>query len=364
MGRRQRPPGSGAWPMPRRRWAQRAPNANACRLDRPPPAPAANSPRRPKPRLHRRSRRRQPARRHQESLKARPTRRGRADARAGEDAVLDVARYDLDIDKLRLAVVGRLDGRHAAPACSVGSRAGRRPPAGAVGAAHGPQPRHPARAATLGQAGQLLFKAEVSASSIRAAAGHDRWTSPLGPLGRGHLRAALMHAARIDRMIRARRGDLWDGFLQLALRLAQPAEPRSWRSPRQASSASGSMLFKAGLPAGRPWIAADRRRKSSALWTSSIHADGPEVHETGDAPPRNVLGRLHRGARTPPCAMAAEIRAAPRRTAAVAANGRPDEAGRRPGAGADRPPDARTKGVESMAEASSRSPRCPTRWAR
>ena len=47
-------------------------------------------------------------------------------------------------------------------------------------------------------------------------------TRALGRLGQGHLRAALMHAARIDRMIKGlASGDLWDEFLQLALRLAR-----------------------------------------------------------------------------------------------------------------------------------------------
>ena len=37
-------------------------------------------------------------------------------------------------------------------------------------------------------------------------------------------RPALLHAAKIDRMIKGiARGDVWDEFLQLALRLARPA---------------------------------------------------------------------------------------------------------------------------------------------
>jgi DNA polymerase-3 subunit delta len=36
-------------------------------------------------------------------------------------------------------------------------------------------------------------------------------------------RAGLLHAAKIDRMIKGlARGDVWDEFLQLALRLTQP----------------------------------------------------------------------------------------------------------------------------------------------
>jgi DNA polymerase-3 subunit delta len=36
-------------------------------------------------------------------------------------------------------------------------------------------------------------------------------------------RPALLHAAKIDRMIKGlARGDIWDEFLQLALRLTQP----------------------------------------------------------------------------------------------------------------------------------------------
>ena len=40
----------------------------------------------------------------------------------------------------------------------------------------------------------------------------------------GALRSALVHAARIDRMIKGLlAGDVWDEFLQLALRLARRA---------------------------------------------------------------------------------------------------------------------------------------------
>jgi DNA polymerase-3 subunit delta len=40
------------------------------------------------------------------------------------------------------------------------------------------------------------------------------------------LRTALLQAARIDRMIKGlARGDLWDEFLQLALRLTQTRNP-------------------------------------------------------------------------------------------------------------------------------------------
>jgi DNA polymerase-3 subunit delta len=39
-------------------------------------------------------------------------------------------------------------------------------------------------------------------------------------------RPALLHAAKIDRIIKGlARGDIWDEFLQLALRLTQPRTP-------------------------------------------------------------------------------------------------------------------------------------------
>ncbi|MCK6409848.1 MAG: DNA polymerase III subunit delta, partial [Thauera sp.] len=44
----------------------------------------------------------------------------------------------------------------------------------------------------------------------------------LDRLTQGSLRAALMHAARIDRIFKGLApGDVWDEFLQLALRLAR-----------------------------------------------------------------------------------------------------------------------------------------------
>ena len=44
----------------------------------------------------------------------------------------------------------------------------------------------------------------------------------LSRLDQGGLRAALMHAARIDRIIKGlAAGEVWDEFLQLTLRLAR-----------------------------------------------------------------------------------------------------------------------------------------------
>jgi DNA polymerase-3 subunit delta len=45
-----------------------------------------------------------------------------------------------------------------------------------------------------------------------------------GPTRRRAARSALLHAARIDRIIKGvARGDLWDEFAQLALRLTRTA---------------------------------------------------------------------------------------------------------------------------------------------
>jgi len=133
-----------------------------------------------------------------------------------EDAVLNVARYD--VDKLRAAL---LDGDAARCA------------------------RLLERLRGEGVAPPLLlwaFAAEIRAlSALRAAQDEDRPLSAalraervfddrraaalqraLPRLRAPQLRAALLAAARIDRMIKGlARGDVWDEFLQLALRLGK-----------------------------------------------------------------------------------------------------------------------------------------------
>lgn len=132
-----------------------------------------------------------------------------------EDAVLNVARYD--VDKLRAALLAAdaprcarlLDGLKAEGVATplvlwamtseiralVALRSGM----------------------DDGQPLDALFKAERVFDHRRTQAMQrllPRLTSP-------QLRAALQHAARIDRMIKGlTRGDVWDEFLQLALRLA------------------------------------------------------------------------------------------------------------------------------------------------
>ena len=138
-----------------------------------------------------------------------------------EAAVLDVSRYD--VDKLRAALL-------AGDAARLGRLlAGLRaedtaPPLLLWAMAQ--------EARTLTQLRALLdagksFDAACSALRIfgprqgayRAAA--QRCPTPA-------LRAALLHAARIDRMIKGlARGDLWDEFLQLALRFVQPGKARA-----------------------------------------------------------------------------------------------------------------------------------------
>ncbi len=133
-----------------------------------------------------------------------------------QDAVLNVARYD--IDKLRQAVVEGdpvrcarllegLKGEGAAPPLVLWALAN--------------ETRSLANLSAGRDAGQplpALFKAErIFDPRRQQAVGRA-----LGRLGQGTLRAALMHAARIDRMIKGLvPGDVWDEFLQLALRLAQ-----------------------------------------------------------------------------------------------------------------------------------------------
>ncbi|ANQ86375.1 DNA polymerase III subunit delta [Azoarcus olearius] len=133
-----------------------------------------------------------------------------------QQAVLNVARYD--IDTLRQAVLEGdparcarlLEGLHgegAAPPLVLWALA------------------NETRSLALLRAGQdagqplaALFKAERVFDERRK----QLLTRALARLGGGRLRAALMHAARIDRMIKGLAdGDVWDEFLQLALRLCR-----------------------------------------------------------------------------------------------------------------------------------------------
>ncbi len=133
-----------------------------------------------------------------------------------QDAVLNVARYD--IDKLRQAVLEGdparcvrllegLKGEGAAPPLVLWALASETRSLAALRAGQ-----------DGGQPLPALFKAErIFDPRRQQAVGRA-----LGRLTQGGLRAALMHAARIDRMIKGLvPGDVWDEFLQLALRLAR-----------------------------------------------------------------------------------------------------------------------------------------------
>jgi len=133
-----------------------------------------------------------------------------------EQAVLDVARYD--VDKLRGALLAGdtaraaklldgLRGEDAAPPLVLWAMA------------------QEARTLTqLRAAVDAGASFDGACSSLRIFG--TRQSAYRGALTRcsmSALRAALLHAARIDRMIKGLvRGDLWDEFLQLALRLTLP----------------------------------------------------------------------------------------------------------------------------------------------
>ena len=133
-----------------------------------------------------------------------------------EAAVLDVARYD--VDKLRAALLAGdapraakllagLRGEDAAPPLVLWAMAQETRTLTQLRAALDSGAGFDAACASL-----RIFGARQSA--YRGAAQRCSTTA---------LRAALLHAARIDRMIKGLvRGDLWDEFLQLALRLAPP----------------------------------------------------------------------------------------------------------------------------------------------
>ena len=133
-----------------------------------------------------------------------------------QDAVLNVARYD--IDKLRQAVIEG-DPARCARLLEGLKGEGAAPPLVLWALAN--ETRSLANLCAGRDAGQpltALFKAERIFEPRRQQAA----TRALGRLTQGGLRTALMHAARIDRMIKGLvAGDVWDEFLQLALRLAR-----------------------------------------------------------------------------------------------------------------------------------------------
>lgn len=133
-----------------------------------------------------------------------------------QDAVLNVARYD--IDKLRQAVIEG-DPTRCARLLEGLKGEGAAPPLVLWALAN--ETRSLANLCAGRDAGQplpALFKAERIFDPRRQQA----IGRALGRLTQGGLRAALMHAARIDRMIKGlAAGDVWDEFLQLALRLAR-----------------------------------------------------------------------------------------------------------------------------------------------
>lgn len=133
-----------------------------------------------------------------------------------QDAVLNVARYD--IDKLRQAVVEGdpvrctrllegLQGEGAAPPLVLWALANEIRTLATLSAG-----------VAAGQQAAALLKAERVFDERRRQA-IQRALPRLKP---ATLRAALLHAARIDRIIKGlASGDVWDEFLQLTLRLAR-----------------------------------------------------------------------------------------------------------------------------------------------
>jgi DNA polymerase-3 subunit delta len=133
-----------------------------------------------------------------------------------EDAVLNVARYD--VDKLRAALLEGdparcarllegLRGEDVAPPLLLWAFASEIRALAALRAAQ-----------DEGRPLAAALRAERVFDDRRAAA----LQRALPRLRAPQLRAALLAAARIDRMIKGLvRGDVWDEFLQLALRLAR-----------------------------------------------------------------------------------------------------------------------------------------------
>ncbi len=137
-----------------------------------------------------------------------------------EAAVLDVARYDMD--KLRAALLAG-DAARAAKLLAGLRGEDAAPPLLLWAMAQETRTLTQLRAAVDGGAS---FDGACAALRIFGA----RQAAYRGAVQRcsgAALRAALLHAARIDRMIKGLvRGDLWDEFLQLALRLALPRNAR------------------------------------------------------------------------------------------------------------------------------------------
>jgi DNA polymerase-3 subunit delta len=130
-----------------------------------------------------------------------------------EDAVLHVARYD--IEGLRSAVLGG-DAARCAHLLE-GLRAEDAAPPLVLWALA-------TEARTLAQLSSAMDRGaglDSAFSTQRIHSGRQgTYRNALHRLPRGAALIALLHAARIDRMIKGlRRGDLWDEFLQLALRL-------------------------------------------------------------------------------------------------------------------------------------------------
>ena len=137
-----------------------------------------------------------------------------------EEAVLDVARYD--VDKLRAALLSG-DAARAAKLLDGLRGEDAAPPLVLWAMAQETRTLTQLRAAVDGGAS---FDGACAGLRIFGAR-QPAYRGALGRLPMSVLRAALLHAARIDRMIKGlARGDLWDEFLQLALRLALPGKPR------------------------------------------------------------------------------------------------------------------------------------------
>ncbi|WP_068808084.1 DNA polymerase III subunit delta [Thauera phenolivorans] len=135
-----------------------------------------------------------------------------------QEAVLDVARYD--IDGLRQAVVEGESARCARLLEGLRGE-GAAPPLVLWALANEVRTLASLRAGQdAGQPLAALYKSErVFDERRKRQLGHALSRLPLGALT-----AALLHAARIDRIIKGLApGDVWDEFLQLALRLARRA---------------------------------------------------------------------------------------------------------------------------------------------
>ena len=133
-----------------------------------------------------------------------------------EEAVLNVARYD--VDKLRLAL---LEGSPARCARLLEGLAGEGSAPPLVLWALASEIRtltHLRAGMERGQPLPGLLKAERIFEDRRRSAVERA----LARLSLGQLRAALLHAARIDRMVKGlAAGDVWDEFLSLCLRMAK-----------------------------------------------------------------------------------------------------------------------------------------------